>query len=193
MTSFLEEALSHSRHRKVFLTGTPKSIDNHLEDVFNRSTAHEWRVPCACGQDVLLDEECLGPTGPICPHCQAPLEPGSGRWVARHPDSSWGDGFTLNHLITPWLNYPDLLERQRTYNPALFRNECLGLPTTLGDHIVTQAEVEACCGAQPMLRTLADLPRDRWGRLVAGIDWGGGTASNPPLLPPMIASFSEEV
>jgi phage terminase large subunit GpA-like protein len=35
----LEECLSHSRHRKVFLTGTPKLIENHLEGVFDQSTA----------------------------------------------------------------------------------------------------------------------------------------------------------
>src|SRR5690606_23697317 len=51
----LEETLSHSQHRRVFLTGTPKSVDNHLEQVFSRSTAHEWLVPCLCGHQVFLD------------------------------------------------------------------------------------------------------------------------------------------
>lgn len=32
----LEETLSHSPHRRVLNTGTPKSVDNHLEDVFGR-------------------------------------------------------------------------------------------------------------------------------------------------------------
>ena len=34
-----------------------------------------------------------------------------------------------------WINYAELLEHQRAYDPAKFKNECLGLPTTLGDHI----------------------------------------------------------
>jgi hypothetical protein len=178
----LEEALSHSQHRRVFLTGTPKSVDNHLEDVFNRSTANEWRVPCDCGESLLLDERCLGSQGPSCPNCAAAIDPRHGRWVARHPDSNWGDGFTLNHLVTPWLNYPELLERQQSYNPALFRNECLGLPTFLGDHIVTAAEVQACCTQRPMAKGIGDLPRDARGNLVAGIDWGGGTNSGTVLV-----------
>lgn len=123
----LEEALSHSPHRRVFLTGTPKSVDNHLEDAFSRSAANEWRVPCQCGKRVFLDEKCLGLQGPICPDCQEAIDPSQGIWIPRDRNSIWGDGFTLNHLVTPWLNYQELLERQQSYNPALFRNECLGL------------------------------------------------------------------
>lgn len=177
----LEETLSHSQHRRVFLTGTPKSIDNHLEDAFNRSTANEWRVPCQCGQQIFLDEKCLGLKGPICPECQEAINPKQGIWVPRNPDSIWGDGFTLNHLVTPWLNYPELLERQQSYNPALFRNECLGLPTYLGDHIVTREEVEQCCQKYRMAASLEDVHVGHRNSLIAGIDWGGGTVSRTVL------------
>ena len=177
----LEEMLSHSTHRRVILTGTPKSIDNHLEDVFGRSTAHEWRVPCGCGEPVFLDEQTLGPQGPICPSCNAPIDPGQGQCIPRNSDSNWGDGFTLNHLATPWLNYPELLERRDSYDPALFRNECLGLPSYLGDHIVTREEVEACCCEQPMASQLDNVPARYRNSLVAGIDWGGGVVSRTVL------------
>ncbi|MCA9087232.1 MAG: phage terminase large subunit family protein [Planctomycetaceae bacterium] len=178
----LEETLSHSAHRRVCLTGTPKSVDNHLEDVFRRSTANEWRVPCACGHQVFLDEKVLGPEGPMCPECRQTIDPATGLWVPRNPQSAWGAGFTLNHLATPWLNYPELLERHDSYNPALFRNECLGLPTFLGDHIVTREEVEACCGSRPMARCLDDVPVDGQRSLIAGIDWGGGAVSRTVLV-----------
>lgn len=178
----LEECLSHSEHRRVFLTGTPKSIDNHLEDAFGRSTANEWRIPCECGESIFLDEKCLGPRGPICPTCQRDVDPRMAAWVARNPESTWGDGFTLNHLATPWLNYLELLERQQSYNPALFRNECLGLPTYLGDHIVTREEVEQCCETRPMARSIADIRPEARRYLVAGIDWGGGVKSRTVLV-----------
>jgi hypothetical protein len=179
----LEETLSHSKHRRVVLTGTPKNIDNHLEDAFNRSTANEWRVPCPCGQRVFLDEKCLGPEGPICPTCGSSIDPSRGLWVPRNPGSIWGDGFTLNHLATPWLDYPQLLERQRSYNPALFRNECLGLPTFLGDHVVTREEVESCCRQYPMATSWDDIPAEAKKRhLIGGIDWGGGTVSRTVLV-----------
>jgi len=178
----LEETLSHSPHRRVFLTGTPKTVDNHLEDAFNRSTANEWRVHCECGEMVFLDEKCLGPAGPICPECQASIDPSFGLWVPRNPDSAWGDGFTLNHLATPWLSYAELLERQQSYHPAMFRNECLGLPTVLGDHIVTRDEVEQCCTERPMAKSLQDLSRTLSGQLIAGVDWGGGGVSRTVLV-----------
>lgn len=178
----LEETLSHSPHRRVVLTGTPKTIDNHLEVAFNRSTAKEWQVPCPAGHLVRLDEECFGIDGPICPDCGASIDPSQGIWVARNPDSKWGDGFTLNHLATPWLSYPDLLERRATYDAARFRNECLGLPTFLGDHIVTRQEVEACCGELPLAQSWDDVPPEGRGRLIAGIDWGGGSHSATVLV-----------
>lgn len=174
----LEEALSHSDYRRVILTGTPKTIDNHLESVFRQSTACEYLVTCmGCQQRILLDEKCLGPLQPSCPHCGQPIDPRQGAWLARNPMSTWGDGYWINHLMVPWVNYAELLERQRTYDPALFKNECLGLSTQLGDHIVTRAELESCCREQPLARTLEQVPARYRDYLVAGIDWGGGASS----------------
>jgi hypothetical protein len=178
----LEETLSHSDLRQVFLTGTPKTIDNHLESAFRQSTACEFQVPCPnCRRGVILDERCLGPVGPVCPDCQAAIQPRDGAWVARNPASRWGAGYSINHLMVPWVNYAELLERQRTYDPALFKNECLGLPTVLGDHLVTRQELEACCSQQPMAPSLNAIPRRFRQRLVAGLDWGGGAASRTVL------------
>jgi hypothetical protein len=179
----LEETLSHSKLRRVVLAGTPKTVDNHLESAFRQSTANEFKVPCTgCKRDAILDERCLGPVGPACSECQGPLDPRSGRWVPRNPASTWGEGYWINHLMVPWGNYDELLERQRTYDPALFKNECLGLPTTLGDHIVTRAELEACCLERPMAQSLKDVPPEGRARLVAGIDWGGGGISQTVLV-----------
>ena len=84
--------------------------------------------------------------------------------------------------MVPWVNYQELLERQRTYDPALFKNEWLGLPTSLGDHIVTLAELEACCREQPMVQALKQIPNPGRQRMVAGIDWGGGGVSRTVMV-----------
>ena len=42
----LQETLSHSTDGRTILTGTPKSIDNHLSAVFHQSTANEWTMTC---------------------------------------------------------------------------------------------------------------------------------------------------
>src|SRR5207302_4698336 len=86
----LEETLSHSQLRRVVLTGTPKTIDNHLESVFRQSTACEFQVPCdRCGRGVILDSRCLGAAGLVCPACGAPIDVGWGHCVAGVPCSNW--------------------------------------------------------------------------------------------------------
>ena len=179
----IEETLSHSQISKLILTGTPKSIDNHLEGVYSQSTAYEWLVPCQeCECRVTLDESCIGPASLVCPECQQPIDPRQGLWLPRNPQSVWGDGYWINHLMVPWVSHPQLLARQQTYDPAAFRNECLGLPTTLGDHIVTREEVEACCTDCPMAESLINIhPRLR-SRMLAGVDWGGGAVSRTVLV-----------
>jgi Phage terminase large subunit (GpA) len=179
----IEESMSHSDLGHLILTGTPKSVDNHLEAAYSASTANEWRVLCdTCQIWTILNETCLGPTGIICPSCRQPIDPRLGKWIPLNPTSTWGDGYWLNHLAVPWLSFPDLLLRQCSYNPAAFRNECLGLPTALGDLVVTREEVEACCNNLPMATSLNDLhPRMRV-RMLAGVDWGGGSVSRTVLV-----------
>jgi hypothetical protein len=185
----MEETLSHSQTRKLILTGTPKSIDNHLEAAFSASTAQEWHIPCqACQAPVILDESCIGPTSLICPRCQQPIDARQGTWVPSNPQSTWGDGFWINHAMVPWIQHAELVARQQTYDPAAFRNECLGLPTSLGDHIVTREEVEACCTRTPMSLNLADIHPTLRNRMMAGVDWGGGGVSRTVIVVGYIAN-----
>jgi hypothetical protein len=174
----LQETLSHSENRRTILTGTPKSIDNHLESMFRLSTANEWTVACAaCSRNVIFDEHCLGPQGIICPECGGDVDPRRGRWIPRNMQSTWGDGFWICHPMVPWLNYDDILESRHSYDLAKFKNEVLGLPTTAGEHVVTRAELEACCGDRPMANSLDDIPPQARRKLIVGIDWGGGERS----------------
>jgi len=178
----LQETLTHGRQARTILTGTPKLVENHLEEMFRQSTSHEWTVACAgCQGDAILDERVLGPMSLACPHCAAVLLPQTGRWVPRNPEATWGDGFWIGHAMVPWLGYDGILERQRTYDVGQFKNEVLGLPTTVGDCVVTRAELEACCRDVPMCASLDEVPRAARGALIAGIDWGGGARSRTVL------------
>jgi hypothetical protein len=178
----LQETLSHSDRGKMVLTGTPKLIDNQLEAVFRQSTACEWLVRCPnCRKPTRLDEHVLGPGGVCCPACSAQL-PRSGKWVARNPQSNWGEGYWINHFMVPWLNADEILARQAAYDPVRFRNECLGLSCALGDHVITREEIEACCEDRRMAKRQADVPTEGRERLIAGIDCGGGTTSATVLV-----------
>ena len=177
----LQETLSHSPYGRTILTGTPKSIENHLEQVFRQSKAHEWLTPCNnCEHQVLLDEHCLGTHGTICSKCRTPINVMTGRWVARNPHAN-SDGYSINHLQVPWIDFHEVLDRQRTYDVCRFKNEVLGLSTTAGEQVVTRAELEACCGEYSMATSLESVPRDGRSRLIAGIDWGAGGAARTVL------------
>ena len=127
--------------------------------MFAQSTANEWTIDCpVCRKGVILDERCLGPTSVVCPTCQVPLDVSTGCWVPRNPDATWGEGFWVNHLMVPWINYDEILDRNRNYDLAKFKNEVLGLPTSLGDHVVTREELEQCCTDRPMARSIDDIP-----------------------------------
>jgi hypothetical protein len=179
----LQETLSHARDARTILTGTPKLVDNHLEAMFHQSTAHEWTITCPqCQKGVILDEHSLGPQGLACPDCTALLNAQKGRWIARNPQATWGDGFWVGHPMVTWLNYDAILERQRDYDLAKFKNEVLGLSTTTGEHVVTRAELEACCSQVAMATALDKIPPEGRPKLIAGIDWGGGGSSRTVLV-----------
>ncbi len=151
----LQETLSHSERSQIVLTGTPKLIDNHLEAVFRQSTACEWLVQCpGCKRPTRLDEHVLDPRGlhaPGVPSSSSTRTAGSGSLAIQTPFGetafrsiiSWCPGLTLTRIFV----------RQTAYDPARFRNECLGLPCTLGDHQITREEIEACCGDRRMANT----------------------------------------
>jgi hypothetical protein len=179
----LQETLSHSPLAQTILTGTPKMVDNHLEQAFAQSTASAWQVRCA-GCDVWhrLDAHVLGPRSLACDRCQTPLDVSHGRWVARNPESTWGAGYWINHTMTAWMPYDRILDRQHTYDAVRFQNEVLGEPTDLGDHVITRAEIEACCEDRSFAVSLEQVPALRRTGLVAGLDWGGGGVSATVLV-----------
>lgn len=179
----LQETMSHSDVKRIVIAGTPKLIDNHLEHVFSLSTGNEWKVPCAaCEIELVLDERVLGVNGLICPQCNSALDPHAGHWVPRNPGATWGDGFCINHLMVPWMSIDEVLDRQRTYDPAQFKNECLGLPTALGDHVITREEILACCTNRPMAQSWNDIKKTGKVVMVAGVDWGGGAHSRTVIV-----------
>ena len=63
------------------------------------------------------------------------------------------------------------------YDVVHFKNEVLGLPTSMGELILTRPEMEACCTDKPMASSIADIPAMHRGNVIAGVDWGGGAAS----------------
>ncbi|MBI3832198.1 MAG: phage terminase large subunit family protein [Planctomycetes bacterium] len=175
-----EQNLSHALRKRIVVAGTPKLSDNLLEKCFAATTQNEWVSVCkACGHENVPELKCLGPDAIQCATCGQPICFAEGRWVARQPDARGGEGFWFNYLITPWLKLDELLYWRETYAPARFKNEVLGQPTIMGDHLVTREQVEACCGERPSIRERQKLSGVNLmlQSLVLGIDWSGGVNS----------------
>jgi hypothetical protein len=171
----LKETLAHSERPKTILTGTPKDITNHIEDAFARSTRRAWIVRCeSCHGEVLPTEKSVGPDNYHCPACRHPVDWRHGTWVAENPDSTWGEGFWLPQVITPWSTPSRLREKAAEYDRDRLRNEVFGLPTSHGMLAITQDQLEACCSSRPMAASLDNLPPNTKGTVVLGIDWGCG-------------------
>lgn len=92
---------------------------------------------------------------------------------SKNPHADW-KGFWINHVMVPWLDYGDLLRRQAEYDEVHFRNEVLGLLTALGDHVISLAELEACCTGGVLMMSAVNVQHHLRNWLVAGVDWGGG-------------------
>jgi hypothetical protein len=177
----LEEAMSHSTRPRTVLAGTPKLIENHLEEAYLHSSRNEWRIPCKhCGAEHLPTAEILVGAALRCPACHNALDPQSGYWKTLNPLAERA-GFWVNHFMAPWLDAADIAVRRKEYDDVRFKNEVLGLPTFLGDHVVTIAELQACCTRFRMPRGAADLRPDLRHSLVAGIDWSGGAKTQSAI------------
>lgn len=186
--SVVEEMALRAKAPKYWYCGTPKSINNPMEERARRSTGHEWAVRCentGCKKwNMDWTEKNIGDRGVICEHCGAPLNTDiNAQWVpARHLDlherknaKTTIESYRIPQLIVrpimsranKWL---DLLEKQRTYSTERFRNEVLGLPHDGGSQPITYAQLAACCD-NSRENVLPDPTKRAFSRLVMGVDW----------------------
>jgi hypothetical protein len=188
----IEQCTSHSPEelKRFIYSGTPKSLDNVIEDYrARRSTQGEWVVPhdCKTGEGGrywnILGEKNIGKRFLICEACGKRLDP-------MHKDSQWAwmvkpdpihapfESYRIPQLMVPWLDWRELIYNYEHYPRNKFYNECLGVSFDTGFRPLTLAQVRACCNASVHM---GDVDRYRslsYGQEVfAGIDWGSGENS----------------
>lgn len=164
----IREVMSYSPYELFHFTGTPKSLDNPIEGLWQRSSMAEWFVPChhgGCGHWNIpsMDYDVAGMIGPwhqdisekipgtICVKCQKPIYPRNGRWVHRYPEKRFDfAGYHVPQIIMP-LHFarPDkwstlLAKREGAGNTtqATFYNEVLGESVDVGQKLVTETELK---------------------------------------------------
>lgn len=189
------------------LCGTPKTMENGIEQLFQESTQTEWAIKCdGCGKySILLSETQCGKRGPVCTKCQSYLNPRNGVWVDMNPmppdedgrvnqtkgyhisrpmmpqfvPAAWPIGPLRDAALDKWKT--DVLynlEGPEAYPISVFRNEVLGISDSQGRRLVTKEMLQVACDGPLISRTPTRDNLTGVTKLAAGIDWsGGGTAT----------------
>ena len=187
------ECTSHFLDARIFMSGTPKSFDNPIEDYWASTTQNEWIVKCThCGKNNFLDETNIAPThlyiegklppGPICSGCLKPISPAhNGRWISFRKGAPI-QGYRVPQLMVPWIcglfdQWVKLLWKRDNYPFGQFYNEVLGLSYDSASKPITREELISCCGDYGLWNpaALAEIAKEatRY-QLTAGVDWGEG-------------------
>lgn len=189
----IEETASHSPWGIFVYSGTPKTTDNPMEHYWvYYSTQNEWMVPCerhglpkspASWHWNILGERNIGLHGPICDRCGESIDP-------MHPRSHWRalnpkpdipepfEGFRIPQLMVPWIDWTDILQKQKFYGRAQFYNEVMGLSYDSGTRPITRRHLRALCNPELSMGRdgLKKLQESLGGaRIYMGIDWTGGS------------------
>lgn len=167
----INETLSASPWAMTRLTGTPKSLDNSVENAWKRSSQAEWVIPCShCtenGRPTLnipsLEfhvDKMIGPVHPyiserhpavICHKCGQAINPRDGRWWHRYAERRMKfAGYHIPQLILPlhyarhdkWSELVAKREGWANTSKSVFYNEVLGESIDVGQKIVTETDLK---------------------------------------------------
>ena len=162
--------------------GTPKSMENGIEILWQQSTQDEWVVKCTgCGSwNAFVDKKSIGKRGPICLKCGKGLNVRAGRWHSMNPKGEI-KGYHISQLILPlnteepvrWKRLVDKLDSP-LYSETTFNNEVLGISDASGTRLVSLQDLESCCRDYTMEEYPTPATFDDVLFTVAGVDWSGG-------------------
>lgn len=179
------------KHGYISYSGTPKTLDNTLTELWKDSSMAEWVTKCdSCNHyniptlehDVL---KMIGKTGVICSKCGNSIDCSKGSYVHAVPEKrSSMSGYHIPQIVHPvHYRYPnkwqDVLYKMRVYPQSKFYNEVLGLECDSSMKMITREHLIKACYSGDIPRDPNDLEhatsiRRLYPILVMGVDWGGG-------------------
>ena len=178
----VEQCLSASKYGIQRYCGTPKTLDNPVELLWESSSQNEWLMRCShCNKDnyVLMPDalKMIGQHGLVCAYCTRPIHPVQDgiKWVPMNPAKI--DTFSGYHIpqVISSINLTEkrwkaIYEQFLYYPRAKFVNEVLGLSYDVGGKLMTSTELNK------LKQLPAEAPRGnlkiKYSYIVGGIDWG---------------------
>ncbi len=198
----IRETMSASKWGLTQSTGTPKTLDGPLENLWIDSSQAEWIIPCPhCkkGNIPSLEhdlERMLGPTivtreiserfpAIVCasPKCGKPVNPRVGFWHHKNEDIRFdSSGYHVPQIIMP-MHYADdekwaILQGKRQgfgRTPTnVFFNEVCGESFDTGAKLLTVTDLRKAALLHPNEIDRAIAVRDNYQQRFLSVDWGGG-------------------
>lgn len=176
-----------------FYSGTPKTLDNTLQRLWEDSSQAEWCIPCAaCGHWSIpsADHDIMNMIqahGLSCAKCGKLIDSEQGMWVHARPQlASEFLGIHAPQLIFPMHYAPDaktgardkwreLFLAKTQLNKATFLNEKCGESCDVRVNLLTRTDIRKAC-VLPWNNDLTEaIQKARGYRMInMGVDWGGG-------------------
>lgn len=194
----VKETMSASKWGLTQYTGTPKTLENTIEGLWQRSSKAEWCIRCeACNHwnipalshdlDNMIGEnwEEASEEKPavVCAKCKRSVNPRTGRWVHAEPALRWDfAGYHVPQIIMP-MHYADakkwkiLLGKRAgsgNISPHVFYNEVLGESYDVGAKLVTVTDLRNAAVLHKNDLETAKTTIGNYTHRVLSVDWGGG-------------------
>jgi len=179
----VKECMANSDYGYTIYAGTPKSMENTIEFIWQRSTQSEWIIKCeGCGKWQFVETvKSIGKHGIICLHCGKPLNPRAGRWYDFNPTAPV-KGFHISQPMMPKNNenpmrWERIMQKLETYSDTKFKNEVLGISDAVGLRFISQDELVELCEDYFVDLPLSNRVNAGVRAVTGGVDWGGGSGA----------------
>lgn len=195
----IRETMSASDWGLSQFTGTPKTLDGTLENLWVDSSMGEWAIPCSCGRVSIpsLDQDLdamLGRTrldrsvserepGVVCAKCSKPINPRTGWWDHLLREKRFDfSGYHVPQMIMP-MHYASpekwaILQGKRMglgrTATNTFYNECCGESYDLGSKLLTVTDLKRAAILHENTLANAKAVIGRYTKRFLSVDWGGG-------------------
>ena len=195
----LQETLSGSPNWGTMrFSGTPKTLENTMERLWQKSSCAELAVRCAaCNHWNIgsLEEDLLrnlGPTTTVCSKCGKVIDPRQAVFIHRHPARrALFPGYHISQPYHPFFfanprKWRRLMANYRDYPFARFCNECLGESQDMASRLISSSDIKKACRSYDMSLELAARRRQDYRMTALAIDWGGGGLESSSYTVPIL-------
>lgn len=173
------KTLLRSSFRYEVYSGTPLTMDNPIQGMWDHSTQAEWYIKCdhCSGGDknyyVIVGLRNFTPMGLICDRCGKLINPLNGMWVEHYPTSDI-KGFRIPQGLGDWTDYRDLYWNTIKTEPIHnVHNEVLGLSYDSAVQFLAMQELRDAVDSR--IELVSKIPENlAMRKTFMGIDWSMG-------------------